>query len=119
MSAFEYRHSRPAALLETVGGSRDTFLLLLDIFRRDTADKLDRMRQALASGDRARLGFHTHALKGTVGPAGADVLLQQLVVLEAACKDPLPAHDEKTLADIEQQVAQVREELERFAASMT
>ncbi len=119
MSASEYRHSRPAALLETVGGSCDTFKLLVDIFKRDTEDKLAKMRQALANGDRAQLAFQTHALKGTVGPTGADVLLQQLVDLEVACKDPQGAVDETTFAQIEQQVGQIREELECFVATMT
>ncbi len=119
MSASEYRHSRPADLLETVGGSRDTFMLLVDIFKRDTAAALATMRQALASGDRTQLAFDMHAMKGTVGPTGADSLSQQLIVLEAACGDPQGVCDDSTLADIERQVTQIREELERFAATIS
>ena len=117
MNPSDYRHSRPADLLETVGGDRATFALLVDIFKRDTADKLDGMRRALAQGDRVQLGFHTHAMKGTVGPTGADVLLRQLADLEAACRDPQGSVDLRTLDDIERQAAEIREELERFGAN--
>lgn len=117
MSESEYRHSRPAALLETVGGDRNTFKLLIDIFTRDTADKLARMREAIDQGDRAQLAFHAHALKGTVGPTGADALLRQLVDLEAACRDPQGVVDEAMLPGIGNQVEAIRLELERFAAN--
>ena len=119
MNASEYRHSRPAALLETVGGDRTTFLLLVDIFMRDTADKLTKLREALSHGDRAQLAFNTHAMKGTVGPTGADALLERLVSLEAACRDPEGVFDESAITDIERQVAEIGEELQRFAANLT
>lgn len=118
MSESEYRHSRPAELLETVGGDRNIFKLLIDIFTRDSADQLARMREAMSNNDRAQLAFHTHALKGTVGPTGADALLRQLVDLEAACRDPQGTVAEAVLADIEAQVAAVRVELERFSAGV-
>ena len=119
MNASEYRHCRPADLLDTVGGDRNTFMLLVDIFKRDTAEKLAWMREALAQGNRAQLAFNTHAMKGTVGPTGAAQLLQQLVSLEAACRDAQGGYSEQTLDNIELQVGQVREELEQFAANLT
>ncbi len=118
MSASEYRHSQPAVLLEAVGGDRATFMLLLDIFKRDTTDKLAKMRLALAQGDRAQLAFNVHAMKGTVGPTGADALMRQLVDLEAACREPHGTCDEQTLADIERQTLEIAGELERFAANL-
>ena len=118
MSEFEYRHCRPDALLQNVGGDRATFMLLVDIFERDTAEKLVQMRAALTQEDRAQLTFNTHAMKGTVGPTGADKLLQQLVELEAASRDPQGKFSEQTLDELEQQVAQIREELERFASGL-
>ena len=118
MGTSEYRHCRPAALLDTVGGDRRTFILLVDIFRRDTAEKLGRMREALAQGDRAQLRFSTHAMKGTVGPTGADALLRHLAALEAACRDPLYSCGAEALEHIALQVELVGEELERFAAGM-
>src|SRR6185437_7874586 len=112
MSASEYRYSRPAALLETVGGDRTTFLLLIDIFKRDTADKLAKLREALAHGDRAQLAFNTHALKGTVGPTGADALFARLVELEHACRSPEGVFGDDAIADVERQVRQILVELE-------
>jgi HPt (histidine-containing phosphotransfer) domain-containing protein len=118
MSASEYRYSRPDALLASIGGDRNTFMLLVDIYRRDTAEKLASLREALSKGDRAQLVFNTHAMKGTVGPTGADALMEKLVSLEAAGRDPEGIVDAQSLHDVERQVAQVREELERFAARL-
>ncbi|HEX7640921.1 MAG TPA: Hpt domain-containing protein [Burkholderiaceae bacterium] len=118
MSEAQYRHCRPDILLQSVGGDRNTFMLLVDIFSRDTAEKLAGMREALIRGDRAHLVFSAHALKGTVGPTGADNLLRQLIELEAAGRDPLAALNEQTLDELEPQVARIREELERFAAGL-
>ncbi|HEX8954624.1 MAG TPA: Hpt domain-containing protein, partial [Burkholderiaceae bacterium] len=118
MSEAHYRHCRPDLLLQSVGGDRNTFMLLVDIFRRDTAEKLTGMRAALMRGERAQLAFSAHALKGTVGPTGADNLLQQLVELETASRDPLAALSEQALDELERQVARIREELERFAAGL-
>ena len=118
MSASEYRYSRPDALLANVGGDRNTFMLLVDIFRRDTAEKLANLREALAKGDRAQLVFNTHAMKGTVGPTGADALLEKLVSLEAASRDPQGVYNAQSIDEVERQVALIKEELERFAAKL-
>ncbi len=116
MSDSEYRHCRPDALLQNVGGDRITFMLLVDIFKRDTVEKLSNMREALIRGDRAQLTFGIHAMKGTVGPTGADNLLQQLVDLETISRDPQGVIDGHVLDDVERQIARIREELEQFAA---
>lgn len=118
MSASEFLHCKPAALLETVGGDRNTFMLLVDIYRRDTAEKLAAMQRAIKQGDWEQFAFNTHALKGTVGPTGADILLDDLVRLEAQARSTRTACDAAALAGIERQLGEIRQELERFAAML-
>lgn len=118
MSPPEFLHCKPAALLETVGGDRNTFMLLVDIYRRDTAEKLAAMRQAMGQGDWSQFAFHTHAMKGTVGPTGGDILLAELVRIEAEARGSRQGCDEAALAGVERQLAEIREELERFAATL-
>jgi hypothetical protein len=113
----EYLFCRPAELLETVGGQRAIFLQLVEIFKRDGAEKLADMRQATLQGDLARLAFSSHAFKGTVGPVGCDPLIGELVRIEEECRRGQCSCDERVFAGIELQLRQVENELQRFIAS--
>lgn len=110
----QYIHSRPNELLENVGGDRETFLLLIDIFRRESVTIFGRMRDAAGNRNLPELGMHSHSLKGTVGPTGADQLVQMLLDIEDACKRGDYICDSSRLTEVERELSMVGGEINDF-----
>jgi HPt (histidine-containing phosphotransfer) domain-containing protein len=110
------QHCHPELLLEMVGGDRDIFLQLVDIFKRESMEKLQAMRQAVEQGNLPQLAFNSHALKGTVGPLGVDALVEELVRIEDECNRGQAGCDAQKLAELAQQVEAIRLEVEHFVA---
>jgi HPt (histidine-containing phosphotransfer) domain-containing protein len=105
-------------LLETVGDDQEVFLQLVDIFNSESAEKLANMRQAATASDFTALGHHSHALKGTVGPLGADALVQMLIQIEDECDRNECSCDEQRLQVVESELSQVRSEVQQFVAKL-
>jgi hypothetical protein len=94
------------------------FLQLVDILVRESAEKLGGMRAAAAASDFERLGFLSHALKGTVGPVGADALVQMLLAVENACNRKQFNFAGQNLLMIERESENVQKEVQHFAAQL-
>ena len=116
MNSNAYQYCQPAMLFETVGEDREVFLMLIEIFERDSAEKLDKMNQALARQDFEQLGFLSHALKGTVGPLGANALMQTLLRIEAECERRECRADMHTMQEIDRCLGNMRAEIADFVA---
>jgi HPt (histidine-containing phosphotransfer) domain-containing protein len=110
----QFKHSRPSELLGNVGDDKETFLLLVDIFRRESVIIFGRMREAAAKRDLPELGRQSHSLKGTVGPLGADQLVQMLLDIEDECKQGNCICDDRRLAVIEDEIKIVGAEIDDF-----
>jgi HPt (histidine-containing phosphotransfer) domain-containing protein len=109
-----FEHSRPMELLENVGDDKEIFLQLVDIFRRESAVIFERMREAARVRNLSDLGRQSHALKGTVGPLGADQLVQMLLDIEDECKRGDCVCDEFRLTGVEDELKSVGAEIEDF-----
>ena len=114
MNSSHDSHCQPELLLEGVGGDHGIFLQLAEIFNRKSAVIFKQMQAAAAVSDFAQLGRQSHSLKGTVGPYGADKLMEMLIQIEEECDTRQCVCDEKSLATIEQELNQVRVELQQF-----
>jgi HPt (histidine-containing phosphotransfer) domain-containing protein len=110
----QFEHSRPAELLENIGDDKETFLQLADIFRRESLVIFTRVRDAAAKGDLPELGRESHSLKGTVGPLGADQLVQMLLDIEDECRRGDCVCDATRLAGVEKELKSVGAELAYF-----
>jgi HPt (histidine-containing phosphotransfer) domain-containing protein len=69
------------ALVQRIGGQE-----LLDkvsmLFRSTTEERVERMRAAVASGDRFQIGRLSHAMKGSAAQVGAEPLRAYAASLE-------------------------------------
>lgn len=114
MNSTHYTHCQPGLLLENVGGDQEIFLQLAEIFRNESADIFERMRAAALASNFEQLGRQSHSLKGTVGPLGADSLVDMLVEIEEECHGKRCVCDEKRLAAIADALHHVGVELQQF-----
>jgi two-component system sensor histidine kinase/response regulator len=83
-----------AAGLGRVGGNRELYFRLLDKMRLDFPTVPDRIRAALAVGDRQEAEIAAHSVKGAAGNVGAALLAESAGALEKALHD----HDEAGIA---------------------
>jgi len=87
-----------AVLLDQSLGQGDFAREILALFRREGAELLDRMEQALAGGNVAALRPLAHRLKSQAGTAGATALMISMDQLEAGVQDGLSG-DHSALAN--------------------
>jgi HPt (histidine-containing phosphotransfer) domain-containing protein len=77
------RWTLPEALQELESaGCGDTVLELVRDFQTDTAQRLQRLRQALAASDAATFRREAHSIKGSAAQMGADEVAALARVLE-------------------------------------
>ncbi|MEO6444670.1 MAG: Hpt domain-containing protein [Gemmatimonadaceae bacterium] len=100
-------------------GGRDLLEKVVDLFQSMSRDRLEKMRSAVASGDRVQVSRLAHAMKGSAAQVGAEALRTMSFLLEqdAASLDvPTMA---KRIAQIEREVPLVWAALEHFRATAT
>ena len=114
MNSIHYTHCQPGLLMENVGGDRGIFLQLAEIFRHESVAIFEQMRAAALASNYEQLGRQSHSLKGTVGPLGADKLVEMLVEIEDECSSKQCVCDEKRLAEIADALQYVGTELQHF-----
>ncbi len=73
--------------LTRVAGNRRLYLRLLEKFRLNQSDALERVRQALETGTWGEAVRHAHTLKGVAGNLGADALHAAALKLEERLKN--------------------------------
>ncbi|HXA47836.1 MAG TPA: Hpt domain-containing protein [Burkholderiaceae bacterium] len=108
------RHCQPELMLENVGDDRDIFLQLAEIFQRESVKIFGEMKAAASALDFEQLGRQSHSLKGTVGPLGADKLVEMLIQIEEECNRNQRVCDENAIAKIDNELAHVQMELQQF-----
>ena len=111
------RHSHPELMLENVGGDREIFLQLAEIFKHESVKIFGQIQLAADTQDFDELGRQSHSLKGTVGPLGADDLVKILVQIEDECNRNQCQCDANRLASIRNELAHIETELQDFIDS--
>jgi PAS domain S-box-containing protein len=103
--------------LARLGGRTELYHHLLELFRRNYADKPVLIRQALARGDREGVRYHLHALQEVAGTLGAEWLRVIAQELEHAQRHQLPqARLEELLRECEQELAELCREIDGLIA---
>lgn len=113
-----YCHCDPASLLDTVDGDSALYLELSSIFLRESVDQYAALVRAAGQGDLEQLGRHSHALKGTVGPLGATLLIGMLAAIEQECRQGQCRCGPERLGRLAHELAQARTEIAHFRAQL-
>ena len=94
MSGVTYQAIDPSVLMAAAGDGA-SFKMLSQTFLDYAAPIADQLQQALAVGQHAAIGRHSHALKGMAGLIGAAELIALLQQMETAARllQPMPAAD--------------------------
>lgn len=92
MNRATYQAIDPSVLM-VAAGDGPSFKMLSQTFLDHAVPIAGQLRQALADGQHAAIGRHSHALKGMAGLIGAAALISQLQQLETAARllQPMPA----------------------------
>jgi CheY-like chemotaxis protein/HPt (histidine-containing phosphotransfer) domain-containing protein len=88
--------------LHRLGGDRETYRLVLELFAADEADFDKRFASALAAGDLAAATRFAHTLKGLAASAGATGLSEAARALEYGCREGIAG---ETIAERQEAVA--------------
>lgn len=118
MNAAAYKHCNPFLLMETVDNDHEVFLQLHEIFLRDGMEKFERMTQTASTGDLDHLGRASHALKGTVGPLGANQLVKMLQEIEDECNHHRCLCGQERLDLIRMEMEAVKREMDHFVQNL-
>lgn len=106
-----------AALLSSIGGSKETLAgLLADCRDEDVPELIQTMDDALAAGDTRSLGRAAHALKGVVGVFHAAAAHEAALRLEQRAKSGETEGFEKDVEELRRAVSEMLHGLETFLA---
>jgi PAS domain S-box-containing protein len=72
-----------AALLARVGGREDRLQKIIQLFLAESSARMSELKDAIASGDAARLAMPAHSLKGAIGIFGAPGVVESARTLES------------------------------------
>ena len=77
--------SPPALLVEAAADDDGLIIKLIEAFSEDTADRIERMREALKSADFPGIRAQAHTIKGSASQMGSDALATACRELEMVC----------------------------------
>jgi HPt (histidine-containing phosphotransfer) domain-containing protein len=98
-------------------GEPDLLRELITLFLRDTPERMDAARAALASLDFETAGRAAHSVKGSAANLGANQLQALAGTAEAAARDQDATALTAALAALDEEFARVRAQLERVRAT--
>ncbi|MDA1252405.1 MAG: response regulator, partial [Planctomycetota bacterium] len=96
------------ALLEELDDDKDMLQTMLQMFEKDAATRLPKLREAVNSGDAETVAAEAHALKGGVGNFFADSAVAAADALEAAGRSGELTNAASLLARLESQLEEVK-----------
>lgn len=108
-----------AAALDRVGGDRELFKELMELYRTESPQWLADMRGAIQRGDIAALRRGVHSLKGEVGVFGAADAVEAAQRLEQMCAQSDLTHASEAWAALEVALGCLMAELDRYGKEST
>jgi CheY-like chemotaxis protein/HPt (histidine-containing phosphotransfer) domain-containing protein len=106
-----------AALLEEADNDKSMLARMLEIFDRDSRDRLPRLREGVRSGHAATVKEEAHALKGGIGTFYAKEAYDTAYVLEKMGADGDLSNAQATLTALESQIQSLRRRIEELMQS--
>src|SRR5262249_5155528 len=104
-------------LLKRVGGNTRLLKQMIRTFRRDSLRKLAEMKRALKRKDGIALATAAHALKGSASLFGSERATQGTQALQEMGRKEELGQAPRTLRELEEAIAQLREELRGYDSS--
>ncbi|MBL8487941.1 MAG: PAS domain S-box protein [Rhodocyclaceae bacterium] len=108
-------HYDATQAIENLGGDRELFVQIAEIYLADYRDQLDALRNQVAAGDLAQVHRTAHAIKGSVGNFVAEDAVAAAKAVEDAAKlgrqEGLPEMVEALCADVEAVAEGLRREV--------
>ena len=106
------------SLLEEYEDDKDILARMVEIFDRDCAARLPKIRQAIESGDAAALSSEAHALKGGLGTFFATDTYETAYVLENLGREGNAGEDAaSTFGKLESELKEFREAIDAMINS--
>jgi signal transduction histidine kinase/DNA-binding response OmpR family regulator len=99
------------SLLEECDGDLEMLARMVEIFNRDSGERLPKLRQAIAAGDSATVKAEAHALKGGIGTFFADAAFKTAYELEDMGTIGDLSRAAETLQTLETQLDSLRQKL--------
>ena len=96
------------ALLEELDDDKDMLQTMLQMFEKDAATRLPKLREAVNSGDAETVAAEAHALKGGVGNFFADSAFAAADALETAGRSGELTNAASLLTQLENQLEEVK-----------
>jgi HPt (histidine-containing phosphotransfer) domain-containing protein len=108
----------PEALREIEAAGDDSIVLeLIDSFQNDTASRLERLHNAVARLDGARVKAEAHAVRGSARQMGAEALANLCQAVEAGASQMNWLELEYQVKQADVRFAEVRNAMSEYAAS--
>lgn len=99
------------SLLEELDDDKEMLQTMLQMFEKDAAVRLPKLRQAVTDGDAVTIANEAHALKGGVGNFFADSAIEAANALESAGRSGDLADAASLLAKLEGELSRVQQAL--------
>ena len=99
------------SLMEELDNDMDMLQTMAQMFEKDVADRLPKLRDAVAAGNAETIASEAHALKGGVGNFFADTAFEAADQLESAGRSGELDNSEGLLAILEEELDQVKHTL--------
>ena len=106
-----------AELLEECDNDKEMLGKMVEIFERDSAERVPKLRAAIESGDSATVKAEAHALKGGIGTFFAQAAFDVAYKLEDMGANDDLAGAAETLATLEEQLDSLRQKLNELIRS--
>ncbi|MEN8143056.1 MAG: response regulator, partial [Thermodesulfobacteriota bacterium] len=106
------------ALMRRFSNNQETFRLLLEMFLGNAPLTIKELREAVSAGDRERIHFLAHKVKGIATTMGAGLLVNSLEALESAAREDGTADLEGLLTDLERSYNNLKNEIEKILVGL-
>ena len=103
-----------AALLEECDNDKALLSRMVEIFDRDTRERLPRLREAVRAGTAVAVKEEAHALKGGIGTFYATTAYDTAYALEKMGADGNLSNAQATLQTLESQLQSLRQKLDEL-----
>jgi CheY-like chemotaxis protein len=107
-----------AAVLDRVGGNRQTLRELVGVFQTDCADLTAEVVEAFRAGDALRAAAAAHTLKGMVGFFGAGAATAAVLAVEQAARRGNLSAAGPLAADLERELDRLNAALDPLARAL-
>ncbi len=102
--------------LENCGGA-GMLVELIEAFRSDTGERLQRLQDAFADADLTRVSREAHSIKGSCGQMGASEMVSLCQLIELAASNRLAEQVERQMKRLETSFAEVCSAMAAYCAA--